>query len=40
MLSTNVISFVGKGKGRNTGKARLPSYVGLKLVPFVPVIGQ
>jgi hypothetical protein len=40
MLSTGVIRLVGKGKERNTGKARLPSYVGLKLGPFFLMIWQ
>jgi hypothetical protein len=40
MLSTGVIRLVGKEKERNTGRARPPSYVGLKLGPFFLMIWQ
>jgi hypothetical protein len=40
MLSTDVIRLVGKEKGRNTGDARPPSCVGLKLGLFFLVIWQ
>jgi len=40
MLSTGVIRLVGKEKERNTGRARPPSYVGLKLVLFFLMIWQ
>jgi len=40
MLSIGVIKLVGKEKKRNTGRARPPSYVGLKLGLFFLMIGQ
>jgi hypothetical protein len=40
MLSTGVIRLVGKEKKRSTGRARPPSYVGLKLGLFFLVIWQ
>jgi hypothetical protein len=38
MLSTGVIRLVGKEETRNIGRARPPSYVGLKLGAFFMVI--